>query len=334
MRSARSPLELTPSCTIPLSFRSPLLFNQPDPGSNNSWILNPNPAIPDPRSRSNKSWIPIQKILDPPSWPNELTLEPGQGSVPGAAADRGDNAKEWHQEENRLQDQLLTPSIPILTCNKLTRQEGRLWLENLCTYIWTSWTHSWFRKKTSHHMCGTPLDSWRSINKNVCEHTEEARKHYSVKWTEAPFFDSERAYWPSVRCVGRGSDRCFGGVLDQQLHQKQQRQRSAADAVGAISTAPGAIVLMLMLLCQSEAAAASATSNSAILLHHYDTSSCYGRMRQQEKQHQLLKCCSSCCSNKMLLQLKCGVMPLPLQCKPSWSKICLRQNLMRKKHLE
>ena len=217
MRSARSPLELTPSCTIPLSFRSPLLFNQPDPGSNNSWILNPNPAIPDPRSRSNKSWIPILKILDPPSWPNELTLEPGQGSVPGAAADRGDNAKEWHQEENRLQNQLLTPSIPILTCNKLTRQEGRLWLENLCTYIWTSWTHSWFRKKTSRHMCGTPLDSWGRVNKNVSEHTGEAREHYLVKWTEATFFDSEeRAYWPSVSCAGRGSYRFFGGVEDQQ----------------------------------------------------------------------------------------------------------------------
>ena len=190
-------------------------------------------------------------------------------------------------------------------------------------------------------MCGTPPASWRSINKNVCEHTEEAREHYLVKWTEATFFDSERAYWPSVSCAGTGSGRCFGGVEDQQ--QKQQRQRSAADAVGATQQHQ---VQLCWCWCfcvrvkQQQHQQLPTVRYCCTTMTTNAAQSFYGRMRQQEKQHQLIKCCCSCCWKEMLLEprqkigLKWGVMPLPLQCKASWSKICLRQNLMRKKHLE
>ena len=112
-------------CTITLSIdpflhQSHLLQVSVALQSTWSWIQ----QILDPRSQSSnpRSSIPIQKIQDPPSWPTELTLEPGQGWFPGATAERGDHAAERDQEEDRLQDQLLTLSIHILTCNQLTRE--------------------------------------------------------------------------------------------------------------------------------------------------------------------------------------------------------------------
>ena len=96
LSSARSPLVLTPSCTSPISYRSPLLFNQPDPGSNKSWILDLNPAIPDPRSRSKRS-----RILhpDPLSWPltqvrgDFLELQPNEEIMPRSEIKRKTDCK-------------------------------------------------------------------------------------------------------------------------------------------------------------------------------------------------------------------------------------------------